>query len=85
MSLKYDARLMLGLNKLCTLCQTVHSAQVSEKNQQLSAFLLSLILKTITSTEVRVNIKLENVFMKHYAPNYTLASKQNISQIKAKP
>ena len=30
-------------------------------------------------------IKLENVFMKHYAHNYTLASKQNISLIKAKP
>ena len=29
--------------------------------------------------------QLENVFMKHYAPNYTLVSKQNISQIKAKP
>ena len=36
----------------------------------------------------QVNIfKLENVFMKHYAPNYMymLASKRNISQIKAKP
>ena len=30
-------------------------------------------------------VQLENVFMKHYAPNYTLVSKQNISQIKAKP
>ena len=28
--------------------------------------------------------KLENVFMKHHATNYTLASKQNITQIKAK-
>ena len=27
----------------------------------------------------------ELVFMKHYAPNYMLACKQNISQIKAKP
>ena len=30
-------------------------------------------------------LELENVFMKHYAPNYTLASKQNISHIKVKP
>ena len=29
--------------------------------------------------------ELENVFMKHYAPNYILASKQSVSQIKAKP
>ena len=29
--------------------------------------------------------QLEIVFMKHYAPNYMLVSKENISQIKAKP
>ena len=36
---------------------------------------------------VKVIIKLENVFMKHYAPNYMFASEQNIhvSQTKAKP
>ena len=31
------------------------------------------------------HFELENVSMKHYASNYTLASKQNISQTEAKP
>ena len=34
---------------------------------------------------IKIELKLENVFMKHYAPNHTFASKQNISQIKTKP
>ena len=33
----------------------------------------------------KFSLKVESVFMKHYTPNYMLASKQSISQIKAKP
>ena len=41
---------------------------------------------TDRQTEIKKN-KLENVFMKHYAPNYMLAYEQNmhVSQRKKKP
>ena len=45
----------------------------------------SLLSKADTVLAWTKQIKLENVFMKHYAPNYRLVSKQNISLIKAKP
>ena len=40
-----------------------------------------------TDRQRYINNKLENVFMKHYAPNYMFASEQNmhVSQRKTKP